>query len=204
MIDLFKNYFIAYINNRKPSFPAFSPNNLNVRFEDTAKKVFDIIDKKIRICQNANTGSATFHNLLCLKIRFIDYENIIDQLPDRLQWQLKRCDFIAYDIDGNSFFILNELSQSNSSQTKLKDAIEQLYNTALHLTRVKEIKDFINTKEKHQCVFSNRNQTIINTPYGIADSFNIIENLLPNPIIHNNNRINNLGFDLIETDHIFI
>jgi len=202
MIELVTEYLVPYINNLKPIEPKLDPDKLNVRYEDIRDKEFDIIDDKEKavICVRKNSGGATYHNLKERSIKFIDYEDIINQFPLRLQNGIKRCDFIAYDYEGNSFFILNELSQS----AKLKDAIEQLYSTALRLTRVEQIKIFINSKENRQCIFSNRSSKDASTPFGMADSFILIQKILPEPIIHSNHRINQLGFELIETDHIYI
>lgn len=202
MIELFKDYFVPYINNLNQIGPKLNPNILTIRYEDISEKGFDIIDdkKKAVICVSKDTGSATYHNSNAKSIRVIDYENIVDQFPLHLQRGVKRCDFIVYDLDENSFFILNELSKS----AKLNDAIEQLYSTALRLTRVEQIKNFINTKESHQCIFSNRIPKSANSPLGMADSFNLIQKLLPEPIVHPNDRINKLGFELIETDQIYI
>jgi hypothetical protein len=72
----------------------------------------------------------------------------------------------------------------------------------MHLTRVSTIKDFIKNNEKCQCIFSNRNYKVISSPELMADPFNLILELLPEPIIHENHRINKLGFELIETDQI--
>lgn len=204
MIELLKNSFVPHVNNLKPIDPKLEPQDLAIRYEDTTKDEFDIIDKAQTIIVDLNNGSATFHNPNDKSIRIIDYENILDQFPDKLQKGIKRCDFIVYHSDGNSFFILNELSQSNNVKAKLKDAIEQLYASAMHLTRVGTIKDFIDNNEKLQCIFSNRNNKVISSPELMAEPFNLILELLPEPIIHENHRINKLGFELIETDQIYL
>ena len=203
MIELLRDYFVPYINNRKQTEPKLSPSDLTIKYEDITENEFDIIDKKTQIRQDVNTGSATYHNSV-EALRFIDYEHLINQFPKQLQRGIKRCDFIVYDLNGNSVFILNELSQSTAVQTKLRDAIEQLFKSALDLTRVTPINDFIKSKEKHQCIFSNRMPNVANSPLGMADSFNLIQELLPELIVHPNDRINKLGFELIETDQIYI
>jgi hypothetical protein len=203
MIDLLKDYYVPYINNLKPIEPKLNPTYLTIKYEDINESEFDIIDKKVQIRQDFKTGSASYHNAN-FELRFIDYEHLLNQFPIKLQKGIKRCDFIVYDLNGNSIFILNELSQSASAQTKLSDAIEQLYHTALHLTRVEQIKAFINSKEKLHCIFSNRSSKVNNSPLGMADSFNLIQEILPEPILHTNDRINKLGFELIETDQIYI
>jgi len=202
MIELIKDYLVSYINNLKPIEPKLDPEKLNVRYEDIREKEFDVIDDKNKavICVSKDSGGVTYHNLKEIAIRFIDYEDIINQFPPKLQNGIKRCDFIAYDLEGNSFFILNELSQS----AKLNEAIEQLYSTALRLTRVEQINRFIHSKETNQCVFSTKNSKNTSTPFGMADSFSLIQELLPEAIVHSNHRINKLGFDLIEANQIYI
>lgn len=199
MIELLKNQFISYLNSRKTNPIPFNATNLNIRTEVISEIHFDIIDKKDTIRQPLNIGSATYHNTKGKAIKFIDYEDFVNQLPDNLQKGIKRCDFIAYDTVNASFFILNELSQSGSPKTKLSDARWQLEKTAFYFLNTPAIKNFIDRYDRKSCIFSNKQKLISTTPNHVADAFSEIQNLLPDPIYHNFHPITKLGFELIET-----
>jgi hypothetical protein len=197
MINLLKGQFIRYLANRQSSSVIFEEDEFIVKAEVTSDVLFDIMDKKETILQPIGEGSATYNNPEGKTITFIDYEDFINQLPDSLSKNIKRCDFLAYDSDCTSF-ILNELSQSGSRANKLNDARKQLHKTAFLLCGVAEIKEFIYHHKNKQCIFSNKQQ-LISTPNNIADAFSLICNYLPQPIHHNFQPIAKLGFELIET-----
>lgn len=111
---------------------------------------------------------------------------------------MKRCDFIVYDLEQYSFFVLNELSQSSSSKNKFSDARQQLHNAIFHFNKVYEIKSFVNKFNEKLCVFSNKNKTLTKTPENIADAFDEVKKYLPEPIEHNYQPITKLNFKLIE------
>lgn len=198
MINLLKNQFVLYLNSRKPHLPPFNGSSLQLKTEIVEDAFFDIMDKKPTICQPLGQGSAKYYNPDGRKITFIDYEDFIGQLPPGLHKGLKRCDFIAYDTHGTSFFILNELSQSSTSGNKISDARQQLHQAALYFHETTVIHHFINTFTYKKCIFSNKHK-LIPTPAGIADAFNLIQGYLPEPISHKYQPIEKLGFDFIET-----
>ena len=198
MISLLKNQFVNYLNSRKPHLPPFNGSCLNVRSESISDPCFDIMDKKETIAQPIGKGSATYNNPNGIVITFIDFEGFINQLPPDLQKDLKRCDFLAYDLEGLLFFILNELSLSSSAKNKLSDAIKQLHQVVFYFYETSEIKDFISKYRRKQCIFSNKHE-LIQTPDGVADAFNLIQGYLHEPIFHKYQPIEKLGFELIET-----
>ncbi|GHT34282.1 hypothetical protein AGMMS49574_21460 [Bacteroidia bacterium] len=161
---------------------------------------FDIQDKKATIKQPLGTGSATYNNPNNKIIVVVDYEHFLNQQPNDVikALDLKKCDFIVYSLDGNSFFILNELSLSSSSKNKINDARKQLHNALLHLSNTTAIKSFIDSFVDKKCVFSNKTKTI-ETPEDIAGSFDIIKSYLSEPIVHGFQPIEKLNFKLIET-----
>lgn len=198
MISLLKNQYVRYLNSRKAHLTPFDGTTLILKTEVTSDMYFDIMDKLATICQPIGKGSATYNNTQSKEITFIDYEDFINQLPLELQKGIKRCDFIAYDTNSLSFFILNELSQSSTSKGKMNDARQQLHNTAFNLCEAIDVKRFIDTFEVKKCVFSNKNR-LISTPNNIADAFSKIQDYLPDPIKLNYHPITKLGFELIET-----
>jgi len=199
MIDLLKNQFISYLIGSKVHLPYFESDKLNVKAEIISEIHFDIMDKAVSICQALNSGSATYYNPESKFIQFIDFEDFVNQLPFDLSKDIKRCDFIAYDKNGKTFFLLNELSQSTTSKSKLNDARQQLHRAAFIFSSINDIKTFMDKFQSKKCIFSNKTKLLSSTPEHVADAFSEIQNYLPEPIIHNYQPITKLGFELIET-----
>lgn len=199
MVELLKNQFISYLNSRKNEPIAFNQESVNIKTELVSQTHFDIIDKKATICQPLGQGSATYRNLSEKEIRFIDFEDFINQLPENLSKEVKRCDFIAFDTKTNTFFILNELSQSATAKDKKNKALQQLHRAAFYFNETPAINAFINTFQTKKCIFSNKHKLISNTPNDIASAFSQIQNYLPDPIHLDYQPITKLGYELIET-----
>jgi len=199
MIHLLKNQFISYLIGSKAHLPNFENDKLTVKEESISEIHFDIMDKADSICQPINSGSATYYNPESKYIQFIDFEDFVNQLPVDLSKDIKRCDFIAYDKNGTTFFLLNELSQSTTSKNKLNDARQQLHKAAFIFSSINEIKTFMDKFQSKKCIFSNKSRLLSSTPEHVADAFSEIQNYLPEPIIHNFQPITKLGFELIET-----
>jgi hypothetical protein len=199
MIELLKKQFIDYLNNKKAVSITFDEKSINVRTELISLTHFDIIDKKASICQPIGEGSATYRNLERKTITFIDFEDFINQLPEDLNKEVKRCDFIAYDHLTKTVFILNELSLSASVSNKRSKALQQLHRAAFSFNEVLTINAFINTFNAKKCIFSNKHKLIPNTPNDIANAFSQIQSYLPEPIHLNYQPITKLGYELIET-----
>jgi hypothetical protein len=201
MDNLLQRDYIKYLNSLRPH--VVQCNNVSVScvksdvIDDTN---FDIQDKKPAIKQSLGTGSATYNNPSNKIIAVIDYERFLNQQPNHVikALDLKKCDFIVYHLEGNTFFILNELSLSSSSKNKINDARKQLHNALLHLSNTISIKSFIDSFTERLCVFSNKTKTI-ETPEDIAGAFDIIRSYLPEPIVHGFQPIEKLNFKLIET-----
>ncbi|OAV65313.1 hypothetical protein Barb4_03458 [Bacteroidales bacterium Barb4] len=104
MVSLLNTKYVAYINARRPHVsPCIDVSN--IKFEIIDDDYFDIQDLKPTIKQPLGAGSATYKNPTNKIIVFIDYENFLKQIPEDLTKELKRCDFIAYDLGGKSFFL---------------------------------------------------------------------------------------------------
>lgn len=198
MKTLLEDQFIEYLNSKKAHLIPIDKNSINVRTEIVSDINFDIMDKQPTIKVDIGTGSATYNNPSSITIVFIDYENLINQLPEDHQKGIKRPDFICYEDGRNSFFIINELSQSSNSNNKINEARQQLHSALLHLSRCSETKSFMDNFERKECVFSNKTK-LIETPDNIADSFALIQDYLPEPIEHDYHPIKQLGFKFIET-----
>ena len=139
--------------------------------ECTNSKKFDLMDKIIPFIVNYREGSVTYNNPLGKTIHVTNYEEFINSLPKNLQVGKKRCDFLVYQENEKSFFILNELSQSRNIDSKESDALYQLQNTLDNLCKVDSIKLLIDSCLQKICIFSNRTQPV-SAPLGMTDGFN--------------------------------
>jgi hypothetical protein len=172
---------------------------------------FDIKDKESTIKQPLGAGSVTYKNPNKKIIAVIDYEDFLNKQPQQPAYsssedvikalKLKKLDFIVYDLGTNTFFILNELSQSENQKNKQSDALLQLHNALLYFYRVDTIKAFIDSFADRRCVFSNR-YFPMDSPDSMADAFEEINKLLSSPIKPKFQPITKLGFDLVETNII--
>lgn len=126
---------------------------------------FDIQDLKPAIKQSLGTGSVTYNNPDRKIIAIIDYEDFLNRQPQQPKYPstmdvikalgLKKPDFILYDLGTQSFFILNELSQSKNPRSKRKEAMIQLHNALKHFFKVPAITSFIANFTDKKCIFSN-------------------------------------------------
>jgi len=201
MDNLLQRDYIEYLNSLRPHVVQCTNVSISCLKSDVIDDTnFDIQDKKPAIKQLLGTGSATYNNPNNKIIAIIDYEHFLNQQPDDVikALGLKKCDFIVYHLEGNTFFVLNELSLSSSSKNKVNDARKQLHNALLHLSNTTSIKFFIDSFVEKLCVFSNKTKTI-ETPEDIAGAFDIIRSYLPEPIVHSFQPIEKLNFKLIET-----
>jgi len=74
--------------------------------------------------------------------------------------ELKKPDFIVFNILTKScFIIINEFSQGNPNN-KRTTAIQQMHNAALHFDKVPAIKLFIGQFATKSCVFSCRKKAM--------------------------------------------
>jgi hypothetical protein len=204
MDDLLRVSYINYLNSLKPHVATCTNVEIKVIKSDVIDDVhFDLKDKEINIKQPLGTGSVTYNNPTNKIIAVIDYERFLNLQSDDLikRLSLKKCDFIVYHLNGDSFFILNELSQSSSESNKRKDAIIQLWNAVKNFRKSSDINTFIDEFSTKQCVFSNRSNQI-RTPNRIADAFGYIQTLLPIPNKMNFSQITDAGFELFSTSII--
>lgn len=199
MENLLITKYIDYINSRRLHISPCSYIGIDkIKMEVIDELCFDIKDLHPTIKQALGTGSATYENKDRKLIAFIDYEHFMNQLPADKIKGLKKPDFIAYDLESKSFFLVNELSMSKTAKGKLNDARQQLQSAIFRFSKVPEIAHFIDTHERKLCVFSNKSK-LIPTPDDMAKSFFRIQSYLGDPIKHDYHPIKTLGYEFIET-----
>ncbi|MCK9170858.1 MAG: hypothetical protein M0P01_10630 [Treponema sp.] len=147
-------------------------NSVQAPTETTAEEAFDLLDKKNHIVQQPGEGGVTYHNPDKENITVTDYEKFVNSLPKSWQTGVKRCDFLIYRKDENTFFVCNELSQSRNINSKESDALYQLEQTLKTLTGCPRIKDSLDQCNMKICLFSNRIPPI-HSPQQMADAFDV-------------------------------
>ncbi len=206
MESLMKKDLVEVINRQRSGTLAEYTAEPNVITEDIEDKVFDIVDVKgttVTIKRNAGEGTATYFNgdeQHVYKLRFIRYEDYLNQFE---KWTkgLGRADYIVYDCSGsNAHFIIHELSDGKVG-SKLSKARTQLFATLHLLFDAPRIKAFIESFSNKTCVLTAGSAPVC-SPNGMADGFNQIYNMLPDPIPINAKLITNRGFKAFETRNI--
>lgn len=192
-----------YLNSNKSSHPEFEAASipLPTRNETTDSKCFDIQDKSSTIIREEGLGSATYLNGCRHRWTFIDYEHLINSLPEVLQHNLRRPDFIGFDNQGK-YVIINELSQGKPANKRSKAKL-QLSGAVQLLSSIPEIKQHLDSYICKWCVFSCRSE-FPDTPNNMADAFGINHRLLPKRIPIKFQPITKYGFEAFETDLITI
>jgi hypothetical protein len=134
MDKLLQSKFIVYLQELNPNVRNVAISE--IRTDVTYESNFDIQDLRPTIIQTLGTGSVTYNNPHNQVIAIIDYEDFINKQPHQPECssnedvikalELRKPDFIVYDLETNSFFVLNELSQSTNPANKRNDAKLQL------------------------------------------------------------------------------
>ena len=201
-----KKGLVEVINRqRKGTLPAYTAEP-SIITEDIEDKVFDIIDGKgttSTIKRNAGKGTATYFNgdeQHTYELRFIHYEAYLNQFEEWTKG-LGRADYVVYDrSDHKACFIIHELSDGKVSN-KLSKARTQLFATLNLLFEVPSIKDFINGFNRKMCILT-AGSAPVDSPNGIAEGFNQIYRVLPDPIPIHAKQITNRSFLAFETRNV--
>lgn len=213
MENLLKTELIAVINKKKGGHLPDWTFPVNVETEDTAEKVFDIVDTKGTlgtIVRASATGQATYYNGdndRTYSLRFIKYEEFINQFKRPADansatvgdWckGVHRPDYLCYTINDDTYFIIHELSEGNV-RNKLSDARIQLVSCVLFLMNSDAITQYIGQFTKRVCYVSAKGG-IEYSPNGMADSFNEIYNNIPDPNPIKCSTFAKRGFEAYET-----
>ena len=205
MKTLLGNQYVKHLNDLKSHIPGFKPAQLpvSVHYETTDAKSFDLIDKKNPNITNTGSGSVTYHNNTCRHFVAVNYEELLNSLPECVSKGIKRPDFIVYDeSDEGAYFIINELSQGKPA-SKRSDAKAQMHSALKLLKEVKGTDDFISKRQIRLCIFSCRSD-FPDTPDGIADAFGINGKHLQDMVEIKFQPITKAGFKAYETDVVLL
>lgn len=187
------------------------PNNIV-----TSKHKFDLIDpKEGSPIKDFETGTAHYINgkeqdTYMLKIIF--YDDFLHQFTyndgnrhnsvNRLKDGVKSADFLIYEqSESKDYFIVHEISHKNAEQ-KIRVARKQLSDTLNQLYKSEAIKNFISEFKNKLCYLSAKDSRKVVNSEGMADGFNEIYNILPEPMSFNYGQIKTFKFSAYETSYV--
>lgn len=178
---------------------------------------FDLVDSKDNPIRSFETGTAHYingekDNNYTLKI--ILYDGFIHQFTyddgkgnprvNRLKDGIKVSDFLVYETSEDKiYFIVHEISEEDS-KTKSRAAKKQLSDTLNQLYKSDVIAHFIDGFKNKLCIYSANDSRQIESPEGMADGFNEIFKILPEPIKFNWGQIGTYGFSAFETSYVHL
>ena len=208
---------IAEILNeiQRGSAPRIIENELVPSSVKTSEHKFDLVDSKEGFpLRNFETGTAHYVNgkendTYDLKIIFYDDYLHLFTFDDgnghthvnRLKDGVKVSDFLIYDESESKYFIVHELSDENSVK-KIKVARKQLSDTLNQLYKSDVISRFIDGFTNKICFLSANDCRKIVSTEGMAEGFNEIYKILPEPIKFNWGQIGTHGFSAFETSFV--
>lgn len=217
MEQILKSEIVAIISKiQRGSAPQLTDNNLiPVSFRISDHK-FDLVDAKggspIR---GFETGTAHYINGNegnTYNLKIICYDDFLHKFTyddgnghtnvSRLKDGVRVSDFLIYEeSESKALFIVHELSEE-SSGTKIKVARKQLSDTLNQLYQSKEIGKFIDSFKDKLCFLSAKDSRRIVSSEGMADGFNEIYKVLPEPIQFNWGQIGTHKFSAFETSYV--
>lgn len=203
IVSLLQSSILAAINDRRSgALETPYPAPATVFYEDISDNVFDIVDVKGTggsIKRAPATGTATYFNgngPRRHELRFIRYEEYLNQFnTPQGDWAkgMSRPDFIAYTLDSQDYFIIHELSEGAIGSKRHK-AVIQILNTVRFLSKIPDVKDYIDPFRERLCYVSAKGCVGIESPQGMADGFMAIYDKLPDPLPINNQSLERMGF----------
>lgn len=157
MEELLKNDFIRFHlteNNGK---------NITIQLLETNESYFEIedINSLLVLDTTADSGTARFSNANSQRIKIINYDNFVTQLPNNFQRNRDRCDIILIEEKNNSIFLLGELKNipivKDKKRHKIRKEVKtQLLNSLNTIIAVEAISNFINDIPIKRCCYFNK------------------------------------------------
>lgn len=217
MEQILKSEIIAILNKvQRGSAPQLTNNEIVPNFIITSEHKFDLVDSKDGSpIRDFETGTAHYINGNegdTYNLKIICYDDFLHQFTyddgnghthvSRLKDGVRVSDFLVYDeAESKVLFIVHELSEENSGR-KIKIARKQLSDTLNQLYQSVEIGKFIDSFKDKLCFLSAKDSRRIVTSEGMADGFNEIYKILPEPMQFNWGQIGTHKFSAFETSYV--
>jgi len=217
MEQMLKTEIVGILNGiQRGDAPKLTENVIVPDCTETWEHKFDIVDSKdgspIRVFE---TGTAHYVNGKeddTYSLKIICYDDFIHKFTfddgkghthvSRLKDGVRVADFLIYEqSESKELFIVHELSDENSSK-KIKVAKKQLSDTLNQLYKSDVIGQYIDGFKQKLCFLSAKDSRKIVESDGMADGFNEIYKVLPEPIQFNWGQIGTHKFTAFETSYV--
>lgn len=219
MEQLLKTEIVGILNAiQRGAAPALTENEITPQYFEISEHKFDLVDSKGGTPIKAfESGTAHYINgkendtynlkLICCddfihQFVFDDGEGHMN--VSRLKDGVRVADFLIYEQSvSKAIFIVHELSDEASAK-KIKVARKQLSDTLNQLYKSKEIGRYIDGFKRKLCYLSAKDGRRFVESGGMADGFNEIYKVLPEPIQFNWGQIGTHGFLAFETSFVHL
>lgn len=196
--------------------PVLTENETIPKCVETSEHKFDMVDSKDGLpIREFETGTAHYINGNkddTYNLKIICYDDFIHQFTfddgkghthvNRLKEGVRVADFLIYEqSESKAIFIVHELSDEASNK-KIKVAKKQLSDTLNQLYKSEEIGKYIDSFKQKLCYLSAKDNRKVVESEGMADGFNEIYKVLPEPIQFNWGQIGTHKFSAFETSFV--
>ena len=217
MEQLLKAEIIGILNDiQRGNAPVLTENETIPKYVETSEHKFDMVDSEDGLpIREFETGTAHYINGNkddTYNLKIICYDDFIHQFTfddgkghthvNRLKEGVRVADFLIYEqSESKAIFIVHELS-NEASNKKIKVAKKQLSDTLNQLYKSEEIGKYIDSFKQKLCYLSAKDNRKVVESEGMADGFNEIYKVLPEPIQFNWGQIGTHKFSAFETSFV--
>lgn len=217
MEQLLKTEIIGILNDiQRGNAPVLTENETIPKYVETSEHKFDMVDSEDGLpIREFETGTAHYINGNkddTYNLKIICYDDFIHQFTfddgkghthvNRLKEGVRVADFLIYEqSESKAIFIVHELS-NEASNKKIKVAKKQLSDTLNQLYKSEEIGKYIDSFKQKLCYLSAKDNRKVVESEGMADGFNEIYKVLPEPIQFNWGQIGTHKFSAFETSFV--
>lgn len=217
MEQMLKTEIIGILNSiQRGDAPELTDNKIVPKYIEISEHKFDLVDSKdgspVRKFDKGTAHYINGNDNDTYNLKIICYDDFIHRFTfndgkgnthvNRLKDGIKVADFLVYEqSESKAVFIVHELSDE-ASVKKIRVARKQLSDTLNQLYKSEKIGKYINGFGQKLCYLSAKDgRTLVDTK-GMADGFNEIYRVLPEPIQFHWGQIGTHKFSAFETSYV--
>lgn len=217
MEQMLKTEIVGILNAiQRGNAPALTGNDTVPKCVETAEHKFDLVDSRDGLpLREFETGTAHYINGEendTYNLKIICYDDFIHQFTfddgkghahvSRLKDGVRMADFLIYEQSGSkAVFVVHELSDE-ASYKMIRVARKQLSDTLNQLYKSEKIGRYIDGFGEKLCYLSAKDGRRLVETGGMADGFNEIYKVLPEPIQFKWGQIGTHKFSAFETSFV--